>query len=126
MAASERIRVLIIDDHEMVVMSIAIALETIGDIEVVGHAYNGFQGVEMVEKLLPDVVLMDILMPGMNGVVATKIIHQKYPQIKIIVLTASTLPSDMKAALEAGADSVLQKETHSIDDILEAIYRAIR
>jgi two-component system, NarL family, response regulator LiaR len=126
MATSRIIRVVLVDDHEMVAISLALALETSVHIEIIGHATNGVEGIEMVGELLPDVVLMDILMPVMDGITATKLIHQKYPQIKIIALTASTSVEDKKTALEAGAHSVLQKEADFTDEILGAIYRAVR
>jgi NarL family two-component system response regulator LiaR len=126
MTASRMIRVVIVDDHERVAASLGIALGEAVDIEIIGRAANGLEGIEMVDKLLPDVVLMDILMPAMDGITATKLIHQKYPEIKVIALTASTSADDKKAALEAGAHSFLQKEDHFTDEILGAIYRAVR
>jgi DNA-binding NarL/FixJ family response regulator len=126
MTISRMIRVVIVDDHEMVAASLAIVLEAIVDIEVIGHAFNGSEGIEMVGKLSPDVVLMDILMPVMDGITATAIIHHKHPQIKVIVLTASTSADDKEAILEAGAHGFLEKEVHFMDEILDAIYRAVR
>ncbi|MEO8609555.1 MAG: response regulator transcription factor [Chloroflexota bacterium] len=117
---------MIVDDHEMVAASLVIALEDSVGIEIVGQAANGSEGIEMVGKLLPDVVLMDIQMPVMDGITATKLIHQKYPQVKIIALTASTSTADKEAALAAGAHRFLQKEAHFTDEILEAIYKALR
>ena len=82
-----KIRVLLCDDQEELAESIQSVLSTCGDIEVVGIASDGFQAVKAVDTLSPDVVLMDIRMPNMNGVVATQEIKRKNPQTKVLVLT---------------------------------------
>jgi len=79
------IKVLLVDDHEMVRLGLAAYLATTDDIEVVGEAGNGKEGVALAKKLKPDVVLMDLVMDEMNGIEATKQITDQLPQTKVIV-----------------------------------------
>jgi DNA-binding NarL/FixJ family response regulator len=125
MTASRLIRVLIVDEHDLVATSLKLVFENISGIEVIGRAANGSEGVEMAGDLRPDVVLMDINMPVMDGLTATRIIREKYGQIKVVVLTASILEADMQAAFEAGAHAYLRKEC-STAELVEAIRSAAR
>jgi DNA-binding NarL/FixJ family response regulator len=125
MAATQVIRVLLADEHDFVVTSLQIVFEMVNNVEMVGRAKDGSEAVEVAGELLPDVILMDLNMPVMDGLTATRLIREKYPQIKIIVLTASTLESDKEAALEAGAHVYLRKES-STDEIVEAIRTVVR
>lgn len=125
MASSRTIRVLLADEHEMVATSLYMAFEGIMDIDLIGRAANGAQAVQMVEKLQPDVVLMDLSMPVMDGFRATAIIRERFTQVKVVVLSASTLQSDIEAAMQAGAHSYLTKE-NSTESIIAAIRAAVR
>jgi NarL family two-component system response regulator LiaR len=125
MAETQTIRVLLVDEHELVLSSLTIVIETMVGIQVVGHATDGSIAVQKVADLLPDVVLMDIAMPVMDGLTATRIIHEKHPDIRIIVLTASILENNLQAALEAGACAYLSKDS-GIDDIEMAIRNAVQ
>src|SRR5262245_15456995 len=82
-------RVLIVDDHDMVRMSLRLYLETCEGIDVVGEAARGQNAIELSGRLQPDVVLLDLIMPGMNGAETARAIHQRYPEICILLLTSS-------------------------------------
>jgi two-component system, NarL family, response regulator LiaR len=121
---AKMIRVLLADEHDFVISSLQLAFDMVNNIELVGRAENGIEAVELAGELLPDVILMDIIMPEMDGLAATRIIREKYPQIKIIVLTASTLEADQKASMEAGAHIYLRKET-SMQDLIAIIRKVV-
>jgi DNA-binding NarL/FixJ family response regulator len=120
MTTFRTIRVIIVDEHEMVVTSLKIMFESLSGIEIIGRAVNGAEAIDLAGELLPDVMLMDIMMPVMDGLTATQIIREQYPQIKIIILTASTLESDQQAALDAGAHRYVSKEGSGAE-LIEAI-----
>jgi DNA-binding NarL/FixJ family response regulator len=120
MTTFRTIRVVIVDEHEMVVTSLKIMFENLSGIEIIGRAVNGAEAVDLAGELLPDVILMDINMPVMDGLTATQLIREKYPQIKIVILTASTLEADKQAALEAGVHGYVRKEGSSTE-LIEAI-----
>ena len=83
-----RIRVVIVDDHEIVRSGLATFLRVVHDLELVGEAGNGEDGVRMCERVQPDVVLMDMVMPGMDGVAATTALREKCPRARVIALTS--------------------------------------
>ena len=85
---SKKIRVLITDDHRVVREGLSAILDTKDEIDIVGEASDGREAVEKARELLPDVIVMDVSMPGMNGVEATRIIKKELPQIGIIALTS--------------------------------------
>ena len=87
-----KIRVLIVDDHAMVRQGIATFIELQDDVELVGEAANGHEAITRVEELKPDVVLMDLVMPEMDGVTATREIKVRYPDVKVLVLTSEASP----------------------------------
>ncbi len=124
MAETPSIRVLLVDEHELVLSSLAIVIETMDGIEVVGKARDGSVAVQSAADLLPDVVLMDIAMPVMDGLTATRIIHQQHPHMHVIILTASILDTTLRQAHEAGACAYLSKDA-SIEDIESAIRSAM-
>ena len=82
------IRVMIVDDHAMVRTGLATFLEVSDDLELVGQASNGREAVDLCEQFQPDVVLMDLVMPEMDGVTATRIIRERWPQVQVIALTS--------------------------------------
>ena len=105
------IKLLIADDHAIVRTGLVALLESSGGIAVVGEADDGDAAVRMVRKCHPDIVVMDILMPGKNGIAATAEIKEKFPETKVLILTTSTVSDDLSAALAAGADGAVTKST---------------
>ena len=110
MTENRKIQVLITDDQTVLAEGIKSVLETDKDIEVMGIAQDGFQALEFIEKTLPDVVLMDIRMPNMNGVVATQRIKTEYPSVKVIVLTTFDDSDYILNAINNGASGYLLKD----------------
>jgi NarL family two-component system response regulator LiaR len=123
MSASNPIRVMIVDDHGMVRKGLMAYLKHITDIELVGEARDGQEAIEMCEKLEPDVILMDLIMPEMDGAAATRIIHKQWPQVQVIALTSFQEKNLVQDALQAGAISYLLKNV-SGSDLAEAIRAA--
>ncbi|WP_028778488.1 response regulator transcription factor [Shimazuella kribbensis] len=119
------IRVILIDDHEMVRMGLSAYLATQSDIEIVGEASDGKAGVQLAVDTQPDVILMDLLMEGMDGITATREIVKVLPNPKIIVLTSFLDDDKVYPALEAGALSYLLK-TSRADKIASAIRSAAK
>ena len=117
------IRVLIVDDHEILRMGLAIFVETQDDFLLVGEAENGQQAVELCDQLQPDVVLMDIMMPVMDGITATQIIMQKHPEIAVLMLTSSFAGGREAESRAAGAREYMRKNI-SGDKIAETIRAA--
>ncbi|MWC29134.1 response regulator transcription factor [Paenibacillus sp. MMS18-CY102] len=107
-----KIKVLIVDDQELILESLKIVLEMEDDIEVVGLAKNGEEAISYCEKNQPDIILMDINMPIMNGVVATEKIKPRFPLTKIIILTSYKEVEYVLAALSHGAEGFLLKAIH--------------
>ena len=105
------IKLLIADDHAIVRTGLVALLESSGGITVVGEADDGDAAVRMARKCHPDIVVMDILMPGKNGIAATAEIKEKLPETKVLILTTSTVSDDLSAALSAGADGAVTKST---------------
>ena len=104
-----KIRILIVDDHAIVRMGLAAILGTKADLEVVGDAEDGTAAIQKAQKLRPDVVLMDIVMPEMDGATATAKILQLLPQTKVIILTSFGEADGIAHALDAGASGALMK-----------------
>ncbi len=121
MIVKNRIKVLIADDHPLVRYGIKTFLETYDDIYIVGEAENGREAIEICEKHLPDVVLMDVRMPELNGIEATNHILKKRPNIKVIILTSFIDKELIENSLKAGASSYLLKNESG-----ERIVRVIR
>jgi two-component system vancomycin resistance associated response regulator VraR len=113
-------RVLFVDDHEMVRIGISSFLSTQEDIDIVGEAGDGQEGIEQAEALQPDVILMDMVMNKMNGIEATSIIKSRMPHIKVIMLTSFIDDKEVYAAIDAGVDSYILK-TSSADAIADAV-----
>lgn len=117
------IRVLIVDDHSVVRQGLRMFLELEADIELVGEAVNGLEAVDLARQFKPDVVLMDLLMPKMDGVSATEIIRTELPDTQVIALTSVLEDQAIFDAIRVGAISYLLKETKS-DKLCEAIRAA--
>jgi two-component system NarL family response regulator len=117
---AEPIRVVISDDHDLFRRGLRMVLEAEEDIAVVAEAADGQEAVARVEELAPDVVLMDVRMPRMGGIEATRLIRQLFPITRIIVLTVSDEEDDLLGAVKAGANGYLLKEV-SIEEVADAV-----
>ena len=124
-SSNQKIRVLIVDDQKMIREGLKALIKTEDDIEIVGIAENGEHAVSQVESLNPEVVLMDMEMPGMNGVDATKIICQKYPDVKVLVLSTFDTQEYVANSLNSGAMGYLLKGTPAkeLTDAIRSIHR---
>ena len=123
MTAQARIRVLLVDDHDMVRQGLAVFLQVNDDLELAGEAANGAEAVERCAEVRPHVVLMDMIMPEMDGATATRLIRQRFPSIRVIALTSFQQDGLVQRALQAGAISYLLKNV-SADDLAAAIRAA--
>jgi NarL family two-component system response regulator LiaR len=120
MNASQTIRVMLVDDHNVVRSGLATFLNAYEDLELVGEAKNGIEALDLCRIRKPDVILMDLLMPEMNGIEATRAILQDYPEIKIIAMTSFDEDELIHGVLAAGAISYLLKNVTS-DELANAI-----
>lgn len=107
--ATQRIRVMLVDDHAVVRSGLGAFLSAVPDLELVGEAENGEQAVAHCEKFKPDVILMDLVMPVMDGVAATRHIREKNPNMQVIALTSFQEDDLVQRALQAGAIGYLMK-----------------
>jgi NarL family two-component system response regulator LiaR len=114
---------MIVDDHAMVRTGLATFLEVSDRLDLVGQATNGQEAIELCERFQPDVILMDLVMPKMDGVTATRIIRERWPQVQVIALTSFQEKELVQDALEAGAISYLLKNV-SMADLTEAVRAA--
>jgi len=114
---------MIVDDHTMVRRGLATILKVFDDLQLVGEAESGEAAIQLCAEVLPDVILMDMSLPGMDGAMATRAIRKKLPQIQVIVLTSYKDGKLIKQALEAGAIGYLLKDV-SADDLVQAIRSA--
>ncbi|WP_375790306.1 response regulator [Paenibacillus agricola] len=119
------IKVLLVDDHEMVRIGLAAVLSTEDGIEVVGEASNGAEGIRLAQEYKPDVVLMDLVMEGMDGIETTKQLLKLYPDCKVVVLTSFLDDEKMYPVIEAGAFSYLLK-TSRASEVAQAIRSAVK
>ncbi|MEH7235723.1 response regulator transcription factor [Bacillus sp. JJ1562] len=109
------IKLLLVDDQELIRESLSIVLSMDNEIEIVGLAQNGIEAIGLCEQHKPTIILMDINMPEMNGIEATKIIKQRWPDIKIIILTTFQEVNHVIDALKIGAEGYLLKAIHPKD-----------
>ena len=119
------IRVVLVDDHAVVRQGLRFLLEQQSDIEVIGEGKDGMQGVELVTSLLPDVVLLDLLMPKMDGITAVREMKRTTPSTQIIILTSYYEDDQVFGAIKAGAISYLLKDA-SPEELVEAVRAAAR
>ena len=119
------IRVIIVDDHPLVRAGIAQLLESTDDISVVGQAADGEEGIAAVAELEPDLVLMDLSMPGMDGRTATRRIRESHPNVRVVVLSSYSERTDILEALDAGAAGYLLKDAPP-EELLAGVRSAAR
>jgi len=123
MAEHDVIRVVVVDDHDMVRRGLSAYFKTFPDISLIGEAGDGLEGMELCQQLQPDVVLMDLIMPNMGGIEATRRIRAQNPSIQVIALTSFDDKSLVQDAIKAGAISYLLKKVTG-DDLAAAIRSA--
>ncbi len=117
------IRVLIVDDHGVVRQGLRMYLGSSSEFEIIGEARNGREAVDLARQLQPDVVLMDLLMPGMDGIAATAEIRRELPEVEVIALTSVLEDTAVSQAVRAGAIGYLLKDAES-EELLSAIRAA--
>ena len=120
---SQPIRVMLVDDHTMVRRGLAAFLKAFDDLELAGEAESGAAAIQLCGEILPDVVLMDMVMPDMDGATATRAIRRQFPQVQVIALTSFKEGELIKKTLEAGAIGYLLKDV-SADELARAIRAA--
>jgi NarL family two-component system response regulator LiaR len=114
---------MLVDDHTMVRRGLATFLKVFDDLQLAGEAENGEDAIRLCAEVMPDVILMDMVLPVMDGATATRLIRQQYPQIQVIALTSFKEGQLIKNALEAGAIGYLLKDV-SADELVQAIRAA--
>jgi two-component system, NarL family, response regulator LiaR len=122
-SSPQPIRVMLVDDHAMVRRGLAAFLKVFDDLQLAGEAESGEAAIQLCAEVLPDVILMDMVMPNMDGAVATRLIRQQFPQVQVIGLTSYKEGDLVKNALKAGAIGYLLKDV-SADALANAIRAA--
>jgi two-component system, NarL family, response regulator LiaR len=117
---SEKVRIILADDHPLLRQALREVLEREPDIEVIAEASDGEEAVRLVTELVPDLVIMDISMPKLNGLEATKQIKARHPAIAVLVLTVHTDSEHILGILQAGAGGYLTKSVYG-DDVIHAV-----
>ena len=120
MSQAGRIRVMVVDDHPLMRSGLQGALETSGRLEVVGQAADGQEAVEVAEELNPEVIVMDVIMPGKDGIEACREIMERQPGVRVMILTASTEEDAVIEAIAAGATGYLQKYSPA-EELVQAV-----
>ncbi len=124
MTEPNSIRILLADDHTVVRSGLSAVLAMQDDFKIVGEAGDGEEALRLCESLRPNVVLMDLLMPKLDGVSATKVIKERWPQMQVIALTSFKEKEYVEGALKAGANGYLLKNV-SADELVNAVRRAV-
>jgi NarL family two-component system response regulator LiaR len=123
MIPDNTIRVMLVDDHDMVRRGLATFLMAKPDLELVGEAADGLEAVEVCAEVKPDVILMDLVMPGLDGASATRAIRRQFPEVQVIALTSFQEKQQIRDALQAGAIGYLLKNV-SVEELAAAIRSA--
>jgi NarL family two-component system response regulator LiaR len=123
MDEAQPIRVVIVDDHDMIRSGLAVFLDAFDDLKLVGEAADGSEAIRLCDEVKPDVTLMDLMMPQMDGIATIRTIRQAHPNNQVIVLTSFSDQNLVQEALHAGAIGYLLKNT-SVDQLAEAIRAA--
>ncbi len=118
-----RIRIMIVDDQDVVRRGLSLFFTSFEELELVAEAANGVEAIQLCDEILPDVILMDVMMPKMDGIAATKIIREKHPNIQVIALTSAYEDASVRQMLEAGALGYLLKNA-SVDDLAKSVIAA--
>ena len=118
------IQIVLVDDHHVIRKGLALLLNSYAEMNVVGEGTNGKEAIELSQKHSPDIIVMDLLMPVMDGIEATKQIKEKMPDVKILILTSMLDQDHAIPALEAGASGYLVKESDP-DELILAIKKVI-
>ncbi len=118
-----RIRVLVVDDHAVVRGGLRFLLGGVDDIEIVGEGTSGAEALELVAKLAPDLVIMDMMMPEMDGITATRELRRRFPDVRVLALTSFSEGALVQQALQAGAIGYLLKDMQA-GDLIGAIRTA--
>ncbi len=124
-AGGHRVRVLIVDDHAILRQALRQLLDEHPEVEVIGDAANGREAIAATEKLLPDVVLMDMIMPGLNGLEATRQIRKRFPKTRVLILTGYMEDEQILSALRSGASGYVVKRS-DVEELLlgiQAVHR---
>lgn len=108
--ASEKIKVVLVDDHRLIRDSIAIMLQQVDEIQIVGSVSSGEELLSKVKDFNPDVIIMDIMMTGMNGIEATRWVKERYPRMKVIILSMEIKKEFVSAGIQSGIDGYLPKD----------------
>lgn len=119
------LRILLVDDHILFRKGMASLLDMRDDLQVVGEASDGFEGIKAARTLIPDLILMDVNMPHCDGLEATSVIKKEMPHVKIVMLSASESDQDLFEAIKVGAQGYLLKdlEPYQLYDLLESLSR---
>jgi len=115
------IRILLVDDHPLILMGLQSMLDSQAEIEVVGAVNNGSAALEMAEKLTPDVILLDVIMPGMDGVEVARRVKAQMPEIKLLMLSSDASPAVLESLMQIGIEGFVSKMASE-----ESLLRAIR
>ena len=127
------IKVLLADDHRLILAGIRRALEEVDDIEVVGEAESGSQVLPLIHQTSPDLVLLDLKLPDMTGLACLDAIRKRYPDVKVVVLSAFSDPEHIQAAFQRGATAYIVKSVSPVDlpsalrqALEETVYQGVR
>ncbi len=122
---TEPITIILVDDHEVVRKGVRAYLDTLPDFQVVGEASSGEEAIDLVTELIPDLVLMDLIMPGLDGVETIRRIKKISPRTQVVVLTSYHEDAHIFPALKAGAISYILKDM-KMDKLVDALHRAVQ